>query len=152
MPWRDWNDDDDLLLDIGDALRPEPLEVQVRAAAHAVRAWRTADPDRDLAVLLYDSELDRTAAVRGALPGAPRNLVFALGELRVEIELGDAGIEGQLIPPEPGEVRLCNEAGLVATTTADEVGCFTFPVSRPGPIRIECAVAGRRFATEWIAV
>jgi hypothetical protein len=152
MPWRNWNDDDELLLDIGEALRPEPIEAEVLAAAARVRAWRTAEVDRALAALLYDSELDRTAAVRGPISGAPRNLVFALGELRVEIELSDAGIEGQLIPPEPGQVRLFNEAGLVAEATADEVGCFTFPASRPGPIRIECQVAGRPVATEWITI
>jgi hypothetical protein len=152
MPWRNWNDDDELLLDIGEALRPEPLEIEVLAAAQKVRAWRTAEVDRALAALLYDSELDRTAAVRGPISGAPRNLVFALGELRVEIELSDAGIEGQLIPPEPGRVRLFNESGLVAEATADEVGCFTFPSSRPGPIRIECQVAGRPVATEWITI
>jgi hypothetical protein len=152
MPWRNWNDDDELLLDIGEALRPEPGEAQVLAAARQVQAWRTADIHRALAALLYDSELDRTAAVRGPLSGAPRNLVFALGELRVEIELSDHGIEGQLIPPEPGEVRLINEAGLVTETTADEVGCFTFPVRRTGPIRIECQVSGRRIATEWITI
>lgn len=155
MPWRNWNNDDELLLDIGEALRPEPLEVEVLAAAASVRAWRTAEVDRALAALLYDSELDRTAAVRGPISGAPRNLVFALGELRVEIELSENGIEGQLIPPEPGQVRLFNQAGLVAEATADEVGCFTFPArpgGRPGPIRIECQVAGRPVATEWITI
>jgi hypothetical protein len=152
MPWRNWNDDDELLLDVGEALRPEPLELEVLAAAQRVQAWRTADVDRALAALLYDSELDRTAGVRGPLSGGPRNLVFALGELRVEIELSDRGIEGQLIPPEPGQVRLFNEAGLVAEVLADEVGCFTFPVGRSGPIRIECQVAGRQVATEWISI
>ena len=152
MPWRNWNDDEELLLDIGEALRPQPLEAEVLAAARQVQAWRATDVDRALAALLYDSELDRTAAVRGPAPGAPRNLVFALGELRVEVELSDAGIEGQLIPPEPGQVRLFTEAGLVAEATADEVGCFTLPSSRPGPIRIECQVAGRQIATEWIAI
>jgi len=151
MPWRNWNDDDELLLDIGEALRPEPLEIEVLAAAQQVQAWRTVDVDRALAALLYDSELDRTVAVRGPLSGGPRNLVFALGELRVEIELSDAGIEGQLIPPEPGQVRLFNEAGLVAEALADEVGCFTFQGGRSGPIRIECQVAGRQVATEWIS-
>ena len=152
MPWRNWNDDEELLLDIGDALRPDPLEAEVIAAARHVQAWRSAEVDRALAALLYDSELDRTAAVRGPLSGGPRNLVFALGELRVEVELSDAGIEGQLIPPEPGQVRLFTEAGLIAEATADEVGCFRLPSSRPGPIRIECQVAGRQIATEWITI
>ena len=77
--------------------------------------------------------------------------MFALGDARVEIELSDNGIEGQLIPPGPGEVRLLDAAGPVAETTADEVGCFCFPAARTGPIRIECSVDGRRVATEWIS-
>jgi hypothetical protein len=146
MPWRNWSDDDELLRDIGDAVRPE----QVAAAGRAVYAWHGTGLDLALAGLLYDSHLDGLAAVRGPLSGAPRNLVFALGDLRVEVELSDTGIEGQLIPPEAGRVRLLDATGPVAETTADEVGCFSFPAGRRGPIRIECAVGGRRLATEWI--
>jgi hypothetical protein len=151
MPWRNWNDEEDLLLDIGDALRPDPHEQQILEAARAIQAWHSVDFDRALAALLFDSHLDSRASVRGPLSGAPRNLVFALGELRVEIELSDTGIEGQLIPPEPGQVWLLDATGRVAETLADEVGCFSFPASPTGPIRIECSVAGRRLATEWIS-
>ncbi len=150
MPRRNWSDDSELLRDIGDAVRPEPAEPLVRGAGREVFAWQGTGLDRALAALLYDSHLDGLAAVRGPMSGAPRNLVFALGELRVEIELSDAGIEGQLIPPEPGRVWLLDATGPVAETTADEVGCFSFPAGRRGPIRIECAVSGRRLATEWI--
>jgi hypothetical protein len=115
-----------------------------------VYAWHGTGLDRALAALLHDSRLDGLAAVRGPLSGAPRNLVFALDDLRVEIELSDAGIEGQLIPPEPGQVWLLDATGPVAETTADEVGCFSFAARRRGPVRIECAVSGRRLATEWI--
>ena len=152
MPWRDWNDDDELLLDLGAALRADRCDESLLEAARQIHAWHTADLDRALAALLYDSHLDALAAVRGPIAGGPRSLVFALGELRVEIELSDTGIEGQLIPPEPGRVRLLDATGPVAETTADEVGCFTFPPGRHGPVRIECAVAGRRIATEWITV
>jgi hypothetical protein len=151
MPWRNWSDDDELMLDIADVLRADPYERQVADAGRAIGAWYTADADRALAALLYDSYLDGVLAVRGPASGAPRNLVFALGELRVEIELSDTGIEGQLIPPEPGQVWLLDATGPVAETTADEVGCFTFPAGRRGPIRIQCSVGGgRRLATEWI--
>jgi hypothetical protein len=151
MPWRNWSDDEELLLDIGDAVRPEPFEQQVIEAGRMVHAWHGTDLDKALAALLYDSHLDGLSAVRGPISGAPRNLVFALGELRVEIELSDTGIEGQLIPPEPGQVWLLDATGPVAETTADEVGCFSFPAGRRGPIRIECLVSGRRIATEWIS-
>ncbi len=149
MRWRHWSDDGELLRDIGDAVRHGPDERAVRAAGNAAYAWHGAGMDRALAALLYDSHMDGLAAVRGPLSGAPRHLVFALGELRVEIELSDAGIEGQLIPPERGRVWLLDATGPVAETTADDVGCFSFPARR-GPIRIECAVSGRRLVTEWI--
>jgi hypothetical protein len=150
MPWRNWSDDDELMRDIADAVRPEPLEQQILAAGRLVFAYHVTDLDKALAELTYDSRVDGVAAVRGPLSGGPRNLVFSLGELRVEIEVSDAGIEGQLIPPEPGKVWLLDAGGPVAETTADEVGCFSFPSSRSGPVRIECDVSGRRVATEWI--
>jgi hypothetical protein len=151
MAWRNWGNDEELLADIADAVRPEPLEHHVVAAGRTVHAWHSGDLDKALAALLYDSHLDGAGAVRGPAPSAPRSLVFALGELRVEIEVSDAGIEGQLIPPEPGRVALLDASGPVAETVADDVGCFSFPASRHGPIRIECMVAGRRIATEWIS-
>ena len=150
MPSRNWNDDDELILDVADALRPDPTEQRVIAAAGAARAWLASDPDTELAALLYDSHIDRTALVRSSLSGAPRSLVFGLGELRVEVEIGDAGIEGQLVPPGPGTVRLLTVAGTAAETTADEVGCFALPAARRGPIRIECTTEAGTVATEWI--
>lgn len=151
MPWRNWSDDDELLRDIADAVRPEPLEREVLSAGRLVFAYHIGDLEKDLAVLLHDSRLEGAGAVRSPMTGGPRNLTFGVGELRVEIEVSDAGIEGQLIPPEPGRVRLLDASGPVSETTADEVGCFSFPASRTGPVRIECDVAGRRVATEWIS-
>jgi hypothetical protein len=150
MPWRNWNDDEELLRDIADAVRPEPHEQAVIEAARSIRAWHFGDVDRAIAALLYDSHLDGLAAVRGPISGTPRNLVFALGDVRVEVEVSDAGIEGQLIPPESGTVWLIDAGGPVAEVTADDVGCFSFPAGRRGPVRIECVVDGRRLATEWI--
>jgi hypothetical protein len=152
MPWRNWNNDEELLLDIGEALCPEPLEAEVLAAARHVPAWRTAAPDTALATLLYDSELDRMPTVSGPRPGSPRGLVFVFGELRVEVKLGRAGIDGQLVPPAPGRIQLFGEAGPIAETLADDIGRFTFPAGHWGPIRIGCTVAGRHVTTGWIAV
>src|SRR4051794_11661644 len=150
MPWHDWSDDDELMRLIAEALRTDPGEQRIIEAGRSIGAWHRSDADRMLAELLYDSSLDGMAAVRGPGPGAPRTLVFALGEVRIEMEVSDAGIEGQLIPPEPGHVWLLDVSGPVAEAKADEVGCFTFPAGRHGPIRLECAVDGRRLATEWI--
>jgi hypothetical protein len=151
MPSRNWNDDDELLRALREALLPHPEEQHVVTAARAAFRWRTADVDVELASLLYDSDLDQSVLVRGPLHGTPRTLVFGRGARSVEIEVSEAGIEGQLVPPEPGEVRLVTASGSDAeTTTADEVGCFAFPARRRGPIRIECTLRGGRIATEWI--
>ena len=152
-----WNDEHELMRDLAEALgpdpleRPDPVEQQVIDAASAVRRWRASDPDLELAALLYDSDLDTSAHVRGSFGGPPRTLVFGCCGWQIEIELNDAGIEGQLIPPEAGTVRLRDVDGASTETTADEVGCFRFPSPHRVPIRIECAVEGQRFATAWIA-
>jgi hypothetical protein len=149
MPQPNWSDDDELIRDLGEALRQPAVTDGMLAAARLAFAWRTVDADLELAELRYDSALDEGALVRGPVPGAPRTLVFRGTRLGVEIELSDGGIEGQLIPPEPGSVRLACAAGEPAATAADDVGCFAFPARR-GPIRIEGTVAGGRFATQWI--
>lgn len=155
MPPPNWNDDNELIRDLGAALRagppgrPDPLEQMVIDAAETVRRWRTSDPDLELAVLMYDSTLDRRVLVRdGADP--PRTLVFGHGGRHVEIEIDDGGIEGQLVPPQPGTVRLQTASGTSVETTADEVGCFHFALPHRVPVRIECAVGDDRLLTEWI--
>jgi len=152
MSWQH-RGDDELIRDVVDVLRGDEMEQRIMEAGNAIGAWYTADADRVLAALLCDSYLDGAPTVDGPAPGAPRNLVFALRELRVEVELSDTGVEGQLTLPEPGEVWLLDATGPIAETRADEVGCFTFPAGRHGPFRIECSVGGgRRLATEWIIV
>lgn len=174
MPQPDWTDDE-LMHHLAQAIRPAGVGGELLAAARRAFAWRTVDADLDLAELHYDSSVDGAALVRGAGSGPPRTLVFRGERLGVEIELTGAGIEGQLIPPEPGQVRLLTTTGVAVTTTADGAGCFAFPpagerdlrretgqaaerdlppaagqVRRRGPFRIEGSLAAGRFATQWI--
>jgi hypothetical protein len=150
MPLRNWSDDNELIRDLREAMRPSTAEQQIIDAARAAYAWRTVEADLEIAALLYDSDLDRTALVRGALSASPRTLVFGRGSLRVEIEVSETSIEGQLVPPEGGVVRLVTVTGASAEATTDEVGCFAFSAQGRFPIRFECSLAGGRFATEWI--
>jgi hypothetical protein len=145
-----WSDDDELIRDLGEALRPIPAEQQIIDAARSAFDWRTADADLEFAALLYDSDLDSTVHVRGPLPASPRTLVFGHGTHHVEMELSESGIEGQLVPPEAGLVRLVSVTGSSVEATADEVGCFAFPAQPRRPIRLECSLPGGRFATQWI--
>jgi hypothetical protein len=149
MPSQDWNDDDELMRDLGEIFRPSPAERQVIDAARGLRMWRLT-ADQQLAALLYDSYLDESARVRAGRDSEPQTLVFGHGSVQVEVELSDSGIEGQFVPPSQGLVRLFTVTGPHCVTTVDEVGCFAFPPPPRGPIRLECAVTSGTFFTEWI--
>jgi hypothetical protein len=151
MRSRDWNNDDVLMHDVSEILRPSPVEQRVLDAAAGLLAWRLRADD-ELAALLYDSYLDESVSVRAGGHGEPQTLVFGHGPVQIEIEVSDNGIEGQFIPPRPGMIRLCTVAGTQVETTVDEVGCFSFPPPPRGPIRLECATAGGTLLTEWISV
>jgi len=141
--------DDELLAELRAALA-DPPGGDVIAAAQAAFAWRTVDAD--LMLLTLEAAGTTGAPVRGE--NEPRTLAFhgeRHGEpLRVEMEIGDAGIFGQLIPPQPGQVTLVTAAGPKAVTQADEVGCFAFPAGTSGPLRLECRLRANRFVTEWV--
>jgi hypothetical protein len=149
MSPRNWSDDE-LVRDLRDALRPTPVDDQVIAAARAAYEWRTADFDMELAALRYDSDVDEPALVRGQLQGSPRTLAFGTDDLGVEIEFSEAGMEGQLIPPEPGTVQLLTVDGRTEDVSTDELGCFRFPARNRGPVRLVCDTSGGGFITEWM--
>jgi hypothetical protein len=152
--WSDEPSDDELLAELRAALREETVDDSVVQAAEAAFSWRTVDADLELLSLDTSAWLADAAPVRGGDPVLPRTLVFR-GERRgerlsVEVEIDRAGIFGQLVPPQPGEVTLVTAAGPQATTTADEVGCFAFPAGTSGPVRLECHLDADRFVTEWV--
>jgi hypothetical protein len=150
MSPRNWSDDDELVLDLRDALRQTPVDDRVIAAARAAYEWRTANLDLELAVLRYDSDACQPASVRGPLQGSHRTLAFGTDELGVEIEFSEAGMEGQLIPPEPGTVQLLTVDAQTEDVSTDELGCFRFPARNRGPVRLLCDTSGGQFITEWI--
>ncbi len=142
--------DEDLLRELGGALREAPADGSIIAAAEAAFSWRTADEELELLMLEAETSLGTLAgAVRGAGPAAPRTQTFRGVQLRVELVIDDNGIVGQLIPPQPGQVTLVTSDGPQASAQADEVGCFTLPLPPPGPMRLDCELNGNRFVTEW---
>jgi hypothetical protein len=147
-PWTD----DELLHELAAALREEPVDDSFMRAAQGAFAWRTVDADL---ILL---ELDSGAAAASGVPvrdggsAAPRTLAFHGEQLSVEIEIDEAGIVGQLTPPQPGRVTLLTVAGPGPSTQADEVGCFAFPPPVSGPIRLDCRVDDEHFVTQWVTV
>jgi hypothetical protein len=145
--------DDELLDELGAALREGPADEDIVRAAQASFAWRTVDDDLELLYLDEGAELADAALVRGGSgPGAVRTLAFHGERLSVELEIDEAGIVGQLTPPQPGHVTLVTAEGPQATVEADEVGCFTFPPPPSGPVRLDCRMGADRFMTEWVTV
>jgi hypothetical protein len=148
----DWNDDEQLMLDIAAALHQPAADPKILAAARGAFAWRTVDEDLGLLRMFYDSYLETEATVRDTGTAQGRLLAFQTEGFGVEIELRDASIEGQLIPPQPGEITLVTVEGTEASATADEVGCFTLPAPPHGPMRLQCATDTGRLTTEWVTV
>jgi hypothetical protein len=156
-----WSDDE-LLQELRDALQELPPAESVIRAAQTAFAWRTVDAELELLGLeassglaadrLSPGEVPAGALVRGSGPGAPRTLAFHGERLSVEVEIDEAGIVGQLVPPQPGQVTLVTASGPQATTQADEVGCFAFPMPASGPLRLDCRLGSDQFITEWVTV
>ena len=151
MSSQGWSDDE-LLRELGAALRESPAAGAVVQAAEAAWAWRTVDTDLELLALDADSWLAADELVRGGGPGQPRTLEFRGERLGLEIEIDEAEIVGQLTPPRPGQITLVAAGGREATTQADEVGCFAFPLAAQGPVRLRCDLGDASFVTEWITV
>ena len=145
-----WSDDE-LLQELAAALQELPPAETVIRAAQAAFAWRTMDADLEL-LGLAGSGVAASTLVRDNGSGTPHTLVFHGERLSVEVEIDEAGIVGQLIPPRPGRVTLLTADGPQATTQADEVGCFAFPAPRSGPMRLDCRIGDDHFITEWVTV
>jgi hypothetical protein len=152
MPSPNWNDDDELMADLRAALKAPDVDEVILAAARDAFSWRDVDTDLELIALLYDSHLDLETSVRENPTESPRTLAFHGDRLGVEIELHGSGIEGQLIPAQPGLVTLVTADGPYAAVPADPVGCFSFPPPPGGPIRLECSTDAGRFVTVWITI
>jgi hypothetical protein len=148
--WTDdeWTDDE-LLRELRAALQEPPVAEKLIRAAEAAFTWRTVDADLEILSLESGLAMSDTAQVRGAEQGSPRRYAFHGERLSVEIEIDEDGIVGQLTPPGPARVTLVTPDGPQAAADADEVGCFTLPAPRPGPMRLDCQRDRDRFLTEW---
>ncbi|HTZ26665.1 MAG TPA: hypothetical protein VMC83_21910 [Streptosporangiaceae bacterium] len=128
------------------------MDEDVIRAAQGAFAWRTVNADLELLSLDEGFMLTDDVLVRGSGPGAPQRLVFRGERLSVEVEIDEIGIVGQLMPPQPGEVTLVTADGPQATTQADDVGCFAFPLPASGPLRLDCRISAEHFMTEWVTI
>jgi hypothetical protein len=153
MPQQWWEDDDQLLAALGEALRSErSVPPEFTAMGKAAFAWHGIDAE--LATLTYDSVFESAeAASAGARcePASLRYLTFTSRELTIEIEATDDALLGQLVPPGPGGVEVRTADGTVVTAVIDQVGSFTIrPVPRSS-FRLYChATDGPSVLTNWL--
>ena len=110
----------------------DPVPADVVEAALASRTWRRVDAE--LAELVYDSVVDG-ALVRSSRGG--RQLTFEAPELTVEVEVGPASLEGQLVPPQSGRVEVRHPHGSL-TVAADHNGHFRVDAVLHGPVSLRC--------------
>jgi hypothetical protein len=129
LPWSD----NELLWALGAALRESAVDESFIRAAQAVFTWRTMDADLEPLRL-------------------PRMLVFRGGRMSVEIDTGEAGIAGRLMPSRPGWVTLVASDGRLAITRADDIGCFAFPPLAAGPLRLACRLGDDHFSIGWVVI
>jgi hypothetical protein len=141
---------DELAAVLARVAAPPPGAARV---ARELFAWRTVDAE--LAALAFDSLLDETAsdtapAARSA--SGPRLVVFAAGELAIEVEVdeqpGGRRLHGQLVPARPATLELrqptAGPSGAISTAT-DGLGRFRLPLpAEPTTVRVRVTLADGR--------
>ncbi len=110
-----WWTDDDLLRELGGALREKHVQESIIRAGQAAFAWRTVDAELEIIGLDDDSVLAGTGQIRGGQPDSPRTLIFHSERVSVEVEIDEAGLVGQLTPSGLGQVTLITADGAQAT-------------------------------------
>ncbi|WP_448317126.1 hypothetical protein [Streptomyces sp. CO7] len=147
--------DDLQLLEVEGLLREaaevcDPVPTALREAALA--AFALHDLDARLAELTFDSLLD-AAPVRGTEDG-PRMLTFAAGDLTVDVEVGEDGLLGQLLPPQAAGVEVLTRPApeAAARCAADETGGFSCAVEVTGPFALRVRAGDEVVVTEWLRV
>jgi hypothetical protein len=144
-----WDDDQNLLDDLSDALREAPLASTIAEYGKGAFAWATVDQDLLLASLSFDSSLEPVRERRSD-GGDGRVLVFTAAPLSLEIEVMPDHVSGQILPPGPGEVRVEASDGITFHVEADDAGFFYLPRRLLGPVRLRCDTPAGRLATDWV--
>lgn len=150
MTGRRWDDDELLLQDLAEALRPvEHCARSLARRAGAAYSWRTVDADLFLASLSYDSLVQSVDHSRTAEP-LSRFLVFSAAPLSVEMEVLPEQIVGQIIPPGQAEIVIETEGREPRRVTADERGLFLISPRPGGATRLRCDTDTARLVTDWV--
>jgi hypothetical protein len=144
-------DDDRLLAALGEAVRARQA-VPDAFVEMGQRAYAWHRVDAELAELTYDSEADRTVAVRSETASI-RALRFTSAHLSMELEISEDCLLGQVIPPRPGTLEVQTGAGASTETAVDEIGCFEVDPLPASPFRLRFRAAdGTDVLTGWVTL
>lgn len=145
------DDDDQLLMELGKALRSAgPITDDDLTRARTAYTWRTIDDELALAALVYDSSIQERPLVRGETAPGGRTLIFEGDTVSVEVDATPDALQGRLVPPGRADISLLTPRGPVGETTADDMGSFALTTAPTGPVRLLCRTATTRLVTAWV--
>jgi hypothetical protein len=146
-------DDEELLAALREALAErQSVPADFVQAAKSAFAWHNIDAE--LAELTYDSSRDaELEPSTRAETASIRALTFTSAHLTIELEVTEDAVLGQIVPPQPGTVRVQPGEGAETTVPADDIGCFSIRPIPTGTFRLHCRTATNADAlTGWIAL
>lgn len=139
--------DETLLAQLRQAVdRVDPVPTRLVESAKAAYTWRTVD--EELALLQFDSLADTEVRVRSA---GGVQLSFAADRAAVEVDIGDGGLVGQVVPA-PDDLHILLRSGDRVEVQVDEHGQFAVDRPSTSPIRLEATYGDGRVVTEWFNV
>jgi hypothetical protein len=148
MTAQNWDDDQALLADLGQALAEDAgTPDRVREIGRAAFAWRSVDADL---VTLFADELDPEPVRAGDGPQAHAFSGTVGGaEVGVEVERDDGILRGQLVPPGSGRIDVLGGAGGPTSADISDDGYFVVRDLPATAIRLRVSTAAGDFLTPW---
>jgi hypothetical protein len=146
-------DDEDLLTVLRQALAErQAVPPEFVAAAKNAFAWHNIDAE--LAELTYDSSRDaEPAPSTRAETASIRALTFTSAHLTIELEVTHDSLLGQIVPAQPGTIKVQLRDGAETTVPADGIGRFTIRPMPAGTFRLHCRTSADADAlTGWITL
>lgn len=146
-------DDEELLAALRQALAErQAVPPEFVEAAKNAFAWHNIDAE--LAELTYDSSRDaESAPSTRAETASIRALTFTSAHLTIELEVTHDSLLGQIVPAQPGTIKVQLRDGAESTVPADEIGRFTVRPIPAGAFRLHCKTSADADAlTGWITL
>jgi len=146
-------DDEELLAALRQALAErQAVPPEFVEAAKNAFAWHNIDAE--LAELTYDSSRDaEPARSTRAETASIRALTFTSAHLIIELEVTHDSLLGQIVPAQPGTIKVQLRDGAETTVPADGIGRFTIRPMPAGTFRLHCKTSADADAlTGWITL